>query len=257
MIDWYADQSDKLVGTTAALIALAAAGASATGTIVASKMNANAADKAATIQGASTDKATALAQSQADESRREFDAQQAAAKAQWDTEQSNKAPYRQVSADALLRVRDLLGLPQGSPLPSSTTAPTSSTTMPGASSSLTPGSGNPTDLNAITAALTDNYKKLGTAPTGRGTGPTDIAYFADQIQKTGGLTPGNTGYWFGPSGRIAQELAKAGGGGGAAPKQQTAVMPTSSLMPSTMGGPATSPNYTPIVPFSSLLSGVR
>ncbi len=237
-------------------IPLIAAAASGTAAVVASKINAGASENAANQQASATDKATALATQQEAERQREFNVQQAAAKAQWDTEQSNKAPYRQVSADALLKVRDLLGLPQGSPLPSSMTAPTSTGTTPGASSSLTPGSGNPTDLNAITAALTDNYKKLGTAPTGRGTGPTDIAYFADQIQKTGGLTPGNTGYWFGPSGRIAQELAKAGGGGGAAPKQTTAVMPTGSLMPSTLG-PATSPNYTPIVPFSSLLTGVR
>ncbi len=241
-------------------IPLIAAAASGTAAVVASKINAGASENAANQQATATDKATALATSQEAERKREFDQQQAAAKAQWDTEQSNKAPYRQISSDALLRVRDLLGLPQGSPLPSSTTAPTSTATMPSGTSStaLTGGSGNPTDPAYINAQLQGVYKALGATPTGRGTGPTDIAYMADQVARTGGWTPQNAAYWAGPSGRIAQEIAKASGGVAAGPRaQQTAVMPTSSLMPSTMGGPATSPNYTPIVPFSSLLSGVR
>jgi hypothetical protein len=69
-------------------------------------------------------------------------------------------------------------------------------------------SGAPTQ--SIMDALTKNYKTLGYSPTGPGTGPTDIAYMADAINKTGGLTADNQGYWLGPNGRIAQELAKAG-----------------------------------------------
>jgi hypothetical protein len=63
----------------------------------------------------------------------------------------------------------------------------------------------------ITDALTKNYQSLGATPTGPGTGPTDLSYFAQRIADTGGLTPQNTAYWFGPNGRIAQELQKAGG----------------------------------------------
>lgn len=80
------------------------------------------------------------------------------------------------------------------------------------------GAGNPRDPNAIMAALTKNYQALGVSPSGRGSGPTDIAYMAEEMANTGGLTPGNTGYWLGPQGRIAKELA-ARGGGAAAPVQ--------------------------------------
>jgi hypothetical protein len=66
-------------------------------------------------------------------------------------------------------------------------------------------------------ALTANYAALGTKPTGPGTGPTDIAYMAQKINETGGLTADNTKYWFGPQGRIAAELAKAAGGASSAP----------------------------------------
>jgi hypothetical protein len=69
----------------------------------------------------------------------------------------------------------------------------------------------------ITAAALANYKTLGVSPTGVGTGPTDISYYAQQIANTGGLTPANTAYWFGPNGRIAQDLAKSGGTAGATP----------------------------------------
>lgn len=99
--------------------------------------------------------------------------------------------------------------------------------------------GSPSDPNAIMAALTDNYKKLGVAPTGPGSGPTDIAYFAKQIAATGGLAPNNTSYWFGPGGRIAQEITKARGGAAptsAAPASRAAMPPTTStpFMPPTI-----------------------
>lgn len=62
----------------------------------------------------------------------------------------------------------------------------------------------------IMDALTSNYASLGAKPTGPGSGPTDIGYFAQRIKETGGLTADNTKYWFGPQGRIAQELSKSG-----------------------------------------------
>lgn len=63
----------------------------------------------------------------------------------------------------------------------------------------------------IAAAVAAEYKRLGVAPTGRGTGATDSAYYGDQVAGTGGLTPEGTGYWFGAGGRIASDLAKQGG----------------------------------------------
>lgn len=84
------------------------------------------------------------------------------------------------------------------------------TGTPPAPSSGAPG--NPADPNAIMAAVTDNYKKLGVAPTGPGSGPTDIAYMAGKVKETGGLTPGNINYWFGPQGRIAAEIQQTRSG---------------------------------------------
>jgi hypothetical protein len=83
----------------------------------------------------------------------------------------------------------------------------------------TPGGGNPYTPNAsaavdpqyasdpVLSALAKNYAALGHTPSGPGSGPTDIQYFAQRINQTGGLTPDNTAYWFGPNGRIAKELA--------------------------------------------------
>lgn len=98
-------------------------------------------------------------------------------------------------------------------------------------SAAAPTSTNPTDDAAILAAVTKNYGALGVQPTGPGTGPTDAAYMAKQIKATGGLTPGNLSYWFGPSGRIAAELAKVGAAGATAGK--SAVPPT----PAPLAGP--------------------
>jgi hypothetical protein len=63
---------------------------------------------------------------------------------------------------------------------------------------------------AITQKILDNYKALGLTPTGAGSGPTDSAYFAQQYAATGGSTPDNDSYWFGPNGRIAQEARQSG-----------------------------------------------
>jgi hypothetical protein len=62
----------------------------------------------------------------------------------------------------------------------------------------------------ITQKILDNYKALGLTPTGAGTGPTDTAYFAEKYAQTGGSTPDNDSYWFGPNGRIAKEARQAG-----------------------------------------------
>lgn len=68
--------------------------------------------------------------------------------------------------------------------------------------------------DAVTQALLDNYKALGVAPTGPGSGPTDIAYFAKQAKDALAAGERPLSYWLGPNGRVAQELAKAKGGAG-------------------------------------------
>ena len=83
--------------------------------------------------------------------------------------------------------------------------------------------GTSSSPGSIASFLTGVYSNLGVKPTGRGTGPTDIAYFGDQMAATGGLTPGNQGYW---ADRIKQELAKSGGGVRPAPSS-AAVRPGS------------------------------
>jgi hypothetical protein len=62
----------------------------------------------------------------------------------------------------------------------------------------------------ITQKILDNYKSLGLTPSGAGSGPTDTAYFAEKYAQTGGSTPDNDSYWFGPNGRIAKEARQAG-----------------------------------------------
>jgi hypothetical protein len=83
----------------------------------------------------------------------------------------------------------------------------------GAPAGMAPGGPAPASSgDPILDALNANYAALGVKATGPGSGPTDIAYMANKIKETGGLTADNNTYWFGPGGRIAQELTKARGG---------------------------------------------
>lgn len=97
---------------------------------------------------------------------------------------------------------------------------------------------SPTDPSAIQKQLAANYASLGVQPTGRGTGPTDIAYYADQIAATGGLTASNAAYWLGPNGRIATDLAKTKTG--AAPTS-AASSSANGTLGSMLGTPLTTP----------------
>jgi hypothetical protein len=119
-----------------------------------------------------------------------------------------------------------------SPTPGASAPPSApGTPAPPSASGPALATGNPTDRNVILQNLTNVYKTLGVSPTGRGTGPTDIEYMADQVAKTGGWTTANAGYW--PD-RIKQELAKAGGGAAgtsAAPANTLAAfLPTSNMV---------------------------
>lgn len=113
------------------------------------------------------------------------------------------------------RMSALLGLPARAPGSSSGASSYGTSTNQGVA--LSP---------EITARLAANYKDLGVSPTGAGSGPTDIGYYGGKVAETGGLTDANTSYWFGPNGRIAQDLAKAG----------------------VQGSPATPPSMSPAAP---------
>lgn len=69
------------------------------------------------------------------------------------------------------------------------------------------------DRDFVRAALRDLYASYGYLPTGPGTGPTDIEYYADVVIQTGGWThhtdrdEDNINYW---TDRVREDLIKAG-----------------------------------------------
>lgn len=133
-------------------------------------------------------------------------------------------------------------------LPLAAGAPTSSTKSGGTPS--------PTDDAAILDQLQKNYAALGVTPTGPGSGPTDIQYYAGKVAETGGLTPDNIKFWFGPNGRIASDLAKAKGGTSATKTAQTSLGAPPSLGPALttpLVGGINTPGYAPVIPISGLM----
>ncbi len=135
-----------------------------------------------------------------------------------------------------------------------TSGPQQSATAPPSPGTPPSPSPTPTDQAGILAALTKQYGDLGTKPTGPGTGPTDISYYAQKIAETGGLTQDNINYWFGPSGRIANDLAKSTSGGTKSPTATSLSAPTAGppLSITPLGGVNT-PGYAPIIPISGLM----
>lgn len=196
------------------------AGATAVGGIVGAHESSNAATSAAKTQADAATKAAEL-QKQSNDAALQFQKEQA----QRDLDQANamaQANYGQWAAreGRISSIGQALGLP-GRDIPAYTPIPGSTGSGMPASQSAAPtttvGSAvGATGSDPVTQAVLDNYKSLGASPTGPGTGPTDYQYFVQKINETGGLTPQNSSYWFGPQGRIAKEISQAGAGGGAA-----------------------------------------
>lgn len=251
-------------------------------------------DKASTIKAKSDADALALARQQEATRKQEYDDNLKLQQQQWDAQQNIRAPYRAAGANALHKLGDILGVDFGSgytgPTPSTPStfgqptgtagpspafpnqtafntgaqtiqdqithlpADAAGTSGPQGTPSVTPPSTNPTDPAGILAALTKQYGDLGVKPTGPGSGPTDIEYYAGKVTETGGLTPDNINFWFGPNGRIASDLAKATGGG--TKKTTTQTPGITSLAPPLsaplVGGVGT-PGYSPIIPITGLM----
>lgn len=228
-------------------IPLALAGGSAVANIIGSKINSNASDKAGQRTADATAQATKLAQDQETERRREYDQQVAEQRRQWDVGEANKAPYRQVSQDALLRVRDLLGLPQGAPAAGvASAAPTAS---PAASQS-----GSAADLKSLIDSGLDPQQaaQMFNQKYGRTTG-NEAKYYAPSDQTSGKAVIGL------PDAYLSQEPNgwNVTVRGGSAPRPQTAM---AAAMPPSLAAAAqsaTSPAYQPIIPFRQLMGGVR
>ncbi len=186
--------------------------ASAVAGIYGANKSSDAAKQSAVLQTSATTHAADL-QSQAAKEALAFQQQQAA-QDQSNFNTTQQANYNQwASGQNRMRGLDsLVGLPQRdipayqqpqNVLGSSQTTPTSGQMPSG-------GNGNPQDPAFIQSQLANVYKTMGLAPTGPGTGPTDIAYMAQKVAETGGWTAQNASYW--PQ-RIADEVAKAKGGG--------------------------------------------
>lgn len=242
--------------TIGVIAAIGASAASATAGIYGANKQSQSADKAAVLQSTATDKATALATSQEAERKSEFDQQQAQAKAQWDADQLNKAPARQASADAILRVRDLIGLPSsgggtpsGAPLPS-----TGSPLTAGAS----PSGGSAADLKALIdsgldpqQAATQFNKKYG-----RSTG-NEAQYYAPSAQTSGKAVIGLPDAYLSqePQGWAITQRGAAPSSAASSGLPKTAM--AAAMPPSLAAQAGTGTGYAPIIPFSQLMSGVR
>jgi hypothetical protein len=172
------------------------------GNVVSGLIQANATSNASDKQQAYLEEALAY-QKEQDALNRQLAANKIQLEAnRYATYSGNVAPFIANGTTSGNRMASLLGLPEG--------APSAGGGPQGGASGAGSSQGVPVTPE-ITAKLTDYYKSLGLTPTGPGTGPTDLDYFARQIAATGGLTPGNTGYWFDPTnGRIGQEISKAG-----------------------------------------------
>jgi hypothetical protein len=201
-----------------AVIPLAIVAAGAIGGIGAAKISSGASNNAADIQAKSASDAMALTakgnadtlqyeKDQAAQTQANFNTTQKANYDQWAAAQQRKSAYGQMFGAP---AQDIPAYQAPTTLASYATTPPATTTTPGGSSSTSPA---PTSGDASTQALAAFYKSIGVTPGPRGSGGTDIAYYADALNAHGGPTADNLGYF---TDRIKTDLSKASTGGGAA-----------------------------------------
>lgn len=229
------------------LITAAAAGGTAAAGIYGAKKSSESNDKAAQIQKDSSDKATALAAQTEATRKAEYDAQQAELKRQWDVTEANKAPYRQISSDALLRVRDLLGLPPGASIGGGGAAAPSGG-APAASGPM-PSINWTSDPNALGGQLSQFFKS-------RGVSDQETPYW---VSKAGELVA--RGKEIGDPNYATKRLLAANVFGGGGVTRPPAAMGGAMAPPlggtSAPTGLATNPNYAQVIPFRDLMRGVQ
>ncbi len=216
---------------------------SAAAGVIGSKINANASEKAGKITEASNKEATDFARETEANRRREFDQQQAELKRQWDVTESNKAPYRQISSDALLRVRDLLGLPQGAPMSAG----------PAGAGSVSSGApvGNipPTPKSVDEAIAAANQIAYGGQQKHK-----DKSYWDAMFAKDPEYTWKRMLGWQAGASDAATSGPYAGARAQPAMRQNVAAEPPPLGAPVNLGA---NPTYQPIIPFRSLMRGVQ
>jgi hypothetical protein len=228
----------------AVAIPLAIGAATTAAGVYGAKKQSESADKAAAVTERSNAEATALARETEANRRREFDQQQAELKRQWDVTESNKAPYRQVSSDALLRVRDLLGLPQGAPMSAGSAGA-------GSSSAGAPvGNIPPTPKSVDDAIAAANQIAYGGQQKHQ-----DKAYWDAMFAKDPDYTWKRMLGW--QAG--ASDAATTGPYAGAARPStaMAAAMPPKVAASASPGILASNQPYQPIIPFRDLLRGVQ
>jgi hypothetical protein len=137
--------------------------------------------------------------------------------------------------------------PGASPAAGAPSGPTGTGTAPAAALSAPKTTGDP-----VYDAIAKNYADLGVSPTGPGSGPTDIAYMTQQAKASIAAGERPLSYWIGPTGRIAQELGKAGGATGA-----SGTAPANTLASFLPGGAAASlaPSAPTLMPYMNPSQG--
>jgi hypothetical protein len=206
-------------GIAQAIGGATAANITAGATTQAAQTQADAATKAAQLQATTAANTLGFQQTQAQQDLATANATNLANYNQWAAKQGRLSDFGQTIG------LPAENIPAFSPIPNAlngtSTTPNSSTTTPGgtpASGSTPSGTGNPTDPAFIQSQLQGVYQSLGVKPTGPGSGPTDIQYYANQIAATGGWQGGNASYW---TNRIASDVKGGGASGGAAPAAPT------------------------------------
>lgn len=235
MIDWDASQSDKFIGTTAAIIGLIAAGTTAGASMYAAHKTSESANTAVETE-TNAQKYAADLQSKASADALAF-TQKQSENAYQNSETSRQGNYDQWAAGQrrLGSIDQLIGMgPREIPAYVSGVDPH----FDGGGAPTGPG-GAPAGGGSSAAALAAFYKSIGVAPGARGSGGTDLAYYADAIDAHGGPTAANMGYF---TDRIKQDLAKAGSPGGAGPSTAPPVGSVNSYLTS---GAGTAP-YAPV-----------
>jgi hypothetical protein len=252
MIDWTAEQSDKFIGTAAAIASAIAAGAAGTASVVGAKMSSGAAKDAASSQ---SDAAVKAAQIQADSANQQAAIQaKTAADAlqysrgqsqlsldQYNQQQQRLQPYRNLGSFALGQPMQGAPAPLTLPnLPGQQTAPTAGAMPAGSQSGAS--AGNLSDPNAWMSLVGNKPALLQWVQSQGVTDPQLAGYYTEKIQGQPGANAteqaGSANYW---ASKIKSDPKVGGGGGGVVAPAATAGPVKLNYTPTTMAARGVSP----------------